>query len=130
MPMEDHYLKLRAVMESAGRSVEQQLPSIAWHIEGEPTRHYLLSLMLVFVDPRKPEDELAVISVTCSRGPVLRWAIDATGANSILLAKETGLTNADHARLGDDPNAASAAVEAFVRRTERVVVESLTAAIG
>jgi hypothetical protein len=67
--MDIHHAVLRSVLEAAGRSIGQKAPSIVWHVEGGPTHHYLLSLMLVFVDPRKPEDELAVIDVTCSQGP-------------------------------------------------------------
>jgi hypothetical protein len=124
--MDAHDAKVRSVLEAAGHTVEQQLPSIVWHVEGGPTRHYLLSLMLVFVDAQNPEDELAVIDVTCSQGPVLRWTIDATGRDGTFIAEETGLTDPDHARMAEDPDAASAAVEGFVGRTAGLVVESLT----
>lgn len=129
--LDSHYQKLRPILEGAGRSIEQQVPNIAWTIEGGfQSTHYLLTLMLVFVDPRSPEDELAVITVTCSQGPVRRWTIDATGEDSIFLTEETRLSDEDHVRMAEDPDAASAAVEAFIGLTKRLVVESLTRQIS
>ena len=128
--MDAHHARVRTVLEAAGHTIAQQVPRIVWHVEGGPTRRYSLSVMWVFADAEDREDELAAIDVTCSQGPTHRWTIDATGRDGTFIAEETGLADAEHACMTDDPDAASAAVEAFVGRTEGLLVEALSRLTG
>jgi hypothetical protein len=101
-------------MEFSAASVSSRLPHVSWHVEDNPSREYVLSLLLVFVDERRPEDELVVVAVNVDRASDPRWTIDATGHLGTLIAEETELTASDQAEMLVNPSASSARVEAFL----------------
>lgn len=118
-------------MEPWATSVSSQLPHVSWHIyDNTSSRVYALSLLLVFVDERHPEDELVVVDVTLNRASDPRWTIDATGHLGTFIAEETELSASDHVEMFVDPRAASARVEAFLSLNEPAFIEVLRNSIG
>jgi hypothetical protein len=112
-------------MVSFAESVESRVPSVSSQIYGAPSVVYVLILLLAFVNPRQPEDELVVVSVTLRANPVPQWTIDATGQFGTFIAEETRLTASDKVAMAADAGAAAATVAAFLKRSDLLLVEVL-----
>ena len=125
-----HRSTIEAVLGASARQIAAGLPRITWHIEGPPSRVYALQLLLVFVDERRPEDELLVVSVTLARDQEPRWAIDATGLNGALIAEEAGISEAQGAEMGADAELAAQRVAEFLARCRPLLVDVLTSSRG
>jgi hypothetical protein len=128
LELDTHRAKLRTVLGEVADSIVSTFPTVIWHIEDAPKRHYSLKLLLVFVDQRSPDEELIVVDVSLRRGQIAAWTIDTTRGDGTFIAEDL-VSESDGARMAD-ADVAAHRLTTFLNRCRPLMISVLSSQPG
>jgi hypothetical protein len=131
-PQSGHQLSraLEESFSSFGRAVENQLSWVRWRVELPTSKIYPLLGLLVFSNPRQPEDELVVITGKLRTEPEPQWDIDAIDAQAVIFSEiNWAASGSDRLQGASDERAIRVRITSYLDSILPEVLKKLATAI-